>query len=134
MAEDTQNGTESGIVKTDAEYLSGINENGVRAYLGIPYAAPPIGDLRWRPPAAVEPWKGIRQAKEFGPACPQLVKGSSENRGFGNMNFWENASQVLTKYPARMPEEVPHQMARIITDSDFDDAAKLAVGSMAGLN
>lgn len=48
--------------------------------------------------------------------------------------FEENASQILTKYPARMPEEVPHQIARIITDFDFDDAAKLAAGSMSNLN
>jgi len=72
MAEDVQNGPASGIVKTNSGSLSGINETGIWAYLGIPYAAPPVGDLRWRPPAAVKPWTGIRQAKKFGPACPQV--------------------------------------------------------------
>lgn len=46
VAEDMQMGPESGIVKTDAGYISGTNETGIRAYLGIPYAAPPTRDLR----------------------------------------------------------------------------------------
>ena len=57
MAEDTQSESEAGIVKTENGYISGINESGLRIYLGIPYAAPPTGDLRWRPPEAVKPWK-----------------------------------------------------------------------------
>ena len=72
-AENVQSGPECGIVKTDAGYLQGIHETGVWAYLGIPYVAPPIGDLRWKPPAVVKPWKGIQQAKELGPACPQII-------------------------------------------------------------
>src|SRR5271157_1882487 len=39
------------LVKTDAGYISGLQQNGLMVYLGIPFAAPPIGDLRWRPPA-----------------------------------------------------------------------------------
>jgi para-nitrobenzyl esterase len=42
------------------------------AFLGVPYAAPPVGDLRWKPPQPVSPWAGIRQATEFGAPCPQL--------------------------------------------------------------
>jgi para-nitrobenzyl esterase len=42
------------------------------AFLGVPYAASPIGELRWRPPQPVSSWSGIRQATEFGAACPQL--------------------------------------------------------------
>ena len=52
---------ESGIVKTDAGSVSGINQNGLQVFLGIPFAAPPTGDLRWRPPApgtALERRKG----------------------------------------------------------------------------
>ena len=40
-------------------------------FLGIPYAAPPIHEQRWRPPVPVEPWKGVRKADAFAPACPQ---------------------------------------------------------------
>jgi para-nitrobenzyl esterase len=42
------------------------------AFLGVPYAASPIGELRWKPPQPVSPWSGTRQATEFGAACPQL--------------------------------------------------------------
>ena len=44
---------------------------GVRLYRGIPYAAPPIGDLRWRAPQAVVPWTGVKAADRFSPACMQ---------------------------------------------------------------
>src|SRR5580698_5365535 len=42
------------------------------AFLGIPYAAPPVGELRWRPPRPATAWSGVRQARGYGPACPQL--------------------------------------------------------------
>ena len=59
-------------VKIDSGFIAGkmVSDN-VRAYLGIPYAAPPVGDLRWREPKPVEPWTGIRDADRFGAACPQ---------------------------------------------------------------
>ncbi len=48
-----------------------ITENGVHNIKGIPYAAPPVGDLRWRPPAGPANWKDIRAAADFGPDCMQ---------------------------------------------------------------
>jgi para-nitrobenzyl esterase len=42
-------------------------QTGVQTYFGIPFAAPPVGDLRWRPPQAPDSWEGVRQATEFGP-------------------------------------------------------------------
>jgi para-nitrobenzyl esterase len=42
------------------------------AFLGVPYAAPPTGELRWKPPEPVAPWAGMRDATHFGAACPQL--------------------------------------------------------------
>jgi len=44
---------------------------GVRLFRGIPYAAPPVGDLRWRPPQAVVPWQGLKRADRFSAACMQ---------------------------------------------------------------
>ena len=60
-------------VKTDAGLVEGTTENdsSVRAFKGIPFAAPPVGDLRWKPPAAVTPWNGVRKATEFGARCMQ---------------------------------------------------------------
>ena len=44
---------------------------GVRAYLGVPFAAPPVGPLRWRPPEPAAAWQGVRRADHFAPACVQ---------------------------------------------------------------
>ena len=46
-------------------------DNAVRVYRGIPYAAPPVGVLRWQPPQPVEPWQGVRPCTEFSAWCPQ---------------------------------------------------------------
>lgn len=51
--------------------VSGARESGLSMYKGIPFAAPPVGDLRWRPPAPVASWTGLRKADLFAPACMQ---------------------------------------------------------------
>ena len=53
--------------------VDGFSRSGVRHYLGIPYAAPPIGNLRWAPPQPVARWSGTRSAKAFGPTCAQVT-------------------------------------------------------------
>jgi len=61
-------------VRLDSGPVSGTTLAGeppVTVYGGIPYAAPPVGKLRWRPPQPVEPWSAVRACTEFGPACPQ---------------------------------------------------------------
>jgi para-nitrobenzyl esterase len=61
-------------VRTESGLVSGTTEAGglVRVYRGIPYAAPPVGNLRWRAPQPAAAWSGVRQATEFGPSCPQI--------------------------------------------------------------
>jgi para-nitrobenzyl esterase len=49
--------------------LDGAQERGVLAFKGVPYAAPPVGDLRWREPRPAAPWQGVRKADAFGPGC-----------------------------------------------------------------
>ena len=60
------------VVRTEAGNVRGVVEDGVRAFRGIPFAAPPVGDLRWKPPQPVEPWgQATLPAHSFGPQCMQ---------------------------------------------------------------
>jgi para-nitrobenzyl esterase len=54
-------------VKIDSGIIEGMTSDGARSFLGIPFAAPPVGDLRWRAPQPVAPWEGVRPATKFGP-------------------------------------------------------------------
>ena len=58
-------------VRTESGVVSGRSDHGLSVYKGVPFASPPVGDLRWRPPSAVAPWAGIREADTFAPACVQ---------------------------------------------------------------
>ena len=58
-------------VTTSAGVVEGQNEGGLRVFKGIPYASPPVGQARWKPPGKVTPWSGVRHATDFGPACTQ---------------------------------------------------------------
>jgi para-nitrobenzyl esterase len=58
--------------RVDGGRVRGTLERNVIAYKGIPYAAPPVGALRWAPPQPVKPWKGTRSARHFGADCAQL--------------------------------------------------------------
>src|SRR5579864_6921674 len=64
----------------DGDVQGGMNGN-TRQFLAIPFAAPPVGPLRWRPPAAVMPWQGVLAATDFAPACAQLasIQGPASN-------------------------------------------------------
>jgi para-nitrobenzyl esterase len=58
-------------VTVEGGVVAGASDNGVRVFKGIPYAAPPVGPLRWRPPQAVVPWQGVRDGSAYGAECPQ---------------------------------------------------------------
>lgn len=58
-------------VKVDGGAVRGIRADGLIIYRGIPYAAAPVGDLRWRAPRAVAPWRGVKATTRFAPACLQ---------------------------------------------------------------
>ena len=59
------------IVRTDDGLVRGAGVAGVNSFLGLPYATPPTGNLRWRPPQPAAAWSGVRDATQFGPSCPQ---------------------------------------------------------------
>jgi para-nitrobenzyl esterase len=69
-------------VRTAAGLVTGtLSTDGVIAvFRGIPYAAPPVGPLRWRPPQLPASWAGVRAASEFGPACPQADRAPGADR------------------------------------------------------
>ncbi len=72
-------------VKIANGLLEGVSDksSGIRSFKGIPFAEPPIGDLRWKPPQPVKNWQGARKADKFGPRCMQRAV-------FGDMNFRSN--------------------------------------------
>jgi para-nitrobenzyl esterase len=63
------------VVSTTGGTLRGTTAGRTDEFLGIPYAAPPVGPLRWRPPQPAAPWTGIRAATAFAPHCPQPPSG-----------------------------------------------------------
>ncbi len=62
---------QSPIVRAPGGAVQGVAQNGLEVFKGIPYAAPPVGAGRWKPPAAPVAWTGVRDASKFGPACFQ---------------------------------------------------------------
>ena len=63
--------TANDTVRVDSGLISGSVVDGVRSYKGIPFAAPPVGELRWKAPQPVAAWEGVRESKDFGLDCPQ---------------------------------------------------------------
>ena len=65
------NDTKSTVVATTGGKVEGSYEDNLYVFKGIPYAAPPVGELRWMPPQPVKPWDGICPAKNYGNIAPQ---------------------------------------------------------------
>jgi len=78
------------------------------AWLGIPYAQPPLGELRWRAPRPLSPWDGTRRALAYGAACPQLALFGGEGRVDGaedclTLNIWSPRLTSTELAGARLP-------------------------------
>jgi para-nitrobenzyl esterase len=73
------------------------------AFLGVRYAASPLGELRWKPPQPAEKWNGTRKATEFGAACPQLAAGWLQMPAWNEdclfLNIWTTRLDASTKRP-----------------------------------
>ena len=93
-------------VKTADGILEGVNESGVKVFKGVPFAAPPVGDLRWKAPQPVQKWDGVREAKQFGPNPMQQAVFGDMN--FGTKEFSEDCLYLNIWTPAKtMDEKLP---------------------------
>src|SRR5262249_3506249 len=95
--------------------VRGISSDGIARYLGIPYAAAPIGDLRWRPPQPHERWHGVRDASSFAGHCAQ---GPSP---FGLASLNEDCLYLNVFTPARGEDELDDWWE----EEDDDDEGEL---------
>jgi para-nitrobenzyl esterase len=94
-----------GPVRIESGLVDG-SEGEAASFKGIPYAAPPLGDLRWKPPQPVKPWKGVRSATEYGAACPQppilLIYGvrfTNMSEDCLTLNVWTAAKTAAERHP-----------------------------------
>ena len=94
--------TANGILESTA-----APKDGVRTFKGIPFAQPPVGDLRWREPQPVKKWSGVRNAGQFGPTCMQRLSPGADYWLRGNgmsedclyLNVWTPAKTGKEKLP-----------------------------------
>ena len=78
------------VVRSPAGIAQGAIESGIRVFRGLPYAAPPVGSMRWKPPVPAPVWNGVRDATKFGAACFQPKP---------------RAASIYADPPARMSED-----------------------------
>ena len=93
-------------VKTQYGVLEGFEEDGVKKFLGVPFAQAPVGELRWKAPQPVLAWEGVREAKQFGNDPMQLdIFGDMQFRGPGRsedclyLNIWTTAATTTDALP-----------------------------------
>ena len=83
--------------------VEGVKQEGIFVYKGIPFAAPPVGDLRWKAPEPAEPWTGIRKADAFAPGCMQAANSMGNTAPVSEdclyLNVWTPAQKTDEKLP-----------------------------------
>lgn len=83
--------------------VSGVVEDGISVFKGIAFAAPPVGDLRWKAPAPVKSWSGVRKADAFAPACMQAPNSQGNTAPVSEdclyLNVWTPAKSPSAKVP-----------------------------------
>lgn len=99
-------GAQGPQVKTTCGVLEGVYQSGIKVFKGVPFAQPPVGELRWKAPQPVKPWSGVRPAKDFGPNPMQQplfgdmmfgTKKMSEDCLY--LNIWTPAKTMDEKLP-----------------------------------
>jgi para-nitrobenzyl esterase len=95
-----------GIVTVTGGHLEGVTVDGITSFKGIPFAAPPVGKLRWRAAQPVIPWHGIRRADRFAPSCmqsPGMLKAFAAPPALSEdclyLNVWTPARSARERLP-----------------------------------
>jgi para-nitrobenzyl esterase len=97
-------GQEAEPVRTASGLVEGTTTaSGIRLFRGIPYAAPPVDELRWREPQPVTPWTGVRGTRQFGPRCMQHA--AFGDMGFRSSGVGEDCLYLNVWTPARSADE-----------------------------
>jgi para-nitrobenzyl esterase len=93
-------------VKSTGGQLHGVVADGVASFKGVPFAAPPVGDLRWKAPQPAKGWTGIKKADTYAPGCmqdPSMVKmvgaSASVSEDCLYLNVWTAAKTAVEKLP-----------------------------------
>jgi para-nitrobenzyl esterase len=93
-------------VNTDNGVVQGTEQSGIRSFKGIPFAAPPVGDLRWKEPQPAAKWRDARQAAQFGPRCMQapiysdmVFRSNGVSEDCLYLNVWTPASGSNARLP-----------------------------------
>lgn len=93
-------------VKTQTGKIEGKQDGAVRTFLGIPYATPPVGELRWKAPQPVAKWSGVRKTTEFGARCMQgpiysdmIFRDAGPSEDCLYLNVWTPARSAKEKLP-----------------------------------
>ena len=94
-------------VAIDSGRIQGATANGVTSFKGVPYAAPPVGALRWKPPQSVAGWTGVRAATDYGSPCPQPpilermwgIKYERQSEDCLVLNVWTTARTPQERHP-----------------------------------
>jgi len=89
----------STIIDTENGQVEGIQENGFISFKGIPFAAPPVGELRWQEPQPVEPWDGVLRADTFACGCSQAQNLRPQGEDCLYLNIWTPATFASEKLP-----------------------------------
>lgn len=104
--------TKTPAVQTDAGLVSGVVQNGINIFKGIPFAAPPVGELRWKAPQPVQPWAGVRSCDTFSASPMQgspapfsmwseefLIRKEPISEDCLYLNVWTNSTFTNKKLP-----------------------------------
>jgi para-nitrobenzyl esterase len=93
-------------VRIDSGKVEGKTDGAVRIFLGVPYGAPPVGELRWKPPVPAAKWSGVKKVTTFGPRCMQgplfsdmVFRDPGPSEDCLNLNVWTTAKDAKAKLP-----------------------------------